>query len=649
MLESGFKISDLQSIPTTGRNCSVGDKIAFDNTFILSYSHTVYGINYNKHNYKIPLNSLRNDIKGYIGIESINAPWTSQLKFWHGEWDTTNKNRSYTYIWSDKERNDPDYNPDKFTDLSNSYYIINDAPFPFETEETSAESMGEDPSETISEGNAYAVKTINLPKRKAEPEIAKTANKLVTKSYVDERLASKRIVEVGTEFTVRDYDCVYVIRNKHTYNKDIESPITIKIHYPKEVNERILHNRLAFDLLIEGWRENEEDNWVSPLSHNLSWEMIPEWLDTSMQPVWVNEVGDRVPNLNNDNLFGNAQYLFIRIETITNKIETISKKERTDAGQLTTAFDKKVDFSIIALCENVLYRSDGIKTVNNIEASALDIISSDSTINVDSYLDGPIVVDLKSNTNIVSNNNYIISEKKDNGRWELTFNDSLLVDTTSIESLNDFIKVDKSLTDDTWTLEFDVSKIPNNVSLESLTTDLIEVKEKEKGSGNWTIAFKGTIPNETSIKPNDNYITVSGPSASGEWGVGFNPDAIQFPEIPECTKHIKNIVKYTNSINLLDTYQKVYWTDTLNPTISFINAPAGTNETLEIGFYYKTSGSNTSVINSGSITWVMSSSGQSPNFVPNRLYYITFTYVPAVNGLTSSSKIYGKINWFTQL
>lgn len=646
MLESGFKISDLQSIPTTGRNCSIGNKIALDNTYFLSYSHTVYGINYNRHNYKIPLTSLRDDIKGYIGVESITSPWTSQLKFWHGEWDTTDKNRSYTYTWDISERNSPDYNPDKFADLQNSYYLINDAPFPFETEDTSAAAMGEDPCETISEGNAYAITSINMPKRKAEPAQAKGANKLVTKSYVDERLASKRIVEVGTEFTVRDYDCVYVIRNKHLYNKDIEAPITIKIHYPKEVKDRILHNKLAFDLLIEGWRGTENNKWVSPLSYNLNWEMIPEWLDAPMQPVWVNEVGNITPNLNNDNLFGNAQYLFIRIETITNKIFDVTPvKESTDAGELTIAFDKKVDFSIIALCENALYRNDGIKHVNGIEGSALDIISSDNTIDVISYLNGPIVVDLKSNTNIVSKNDYIVSENKGDGIWELTFDSSLIPDETVVESLNDFIIAKKSKEKaNTWLLEFDATKIPNNVSLESLDKNIIQVQEKTPGSGKWTIDFVGAFPEAPKINTKDNYITVDEPGEDGEWLIGFNPNAIQFPE---CTKHTKHIEKYNGSINLIDTYQKVYWTDTLNPTIIFANAPGGTNETLEIGFYYKTSGNSNSVINGNSITWVMSPEGRSPSFIPNRLYYITFTYIPVINGLTSSRKIYGKINWFT--
>ena len=68
MLESGYRISDLDNIPVTDVNSKFKDKIALDNTFLLSYSHTVYGINYNKHNYKIPLSSLRDDIKGYIGV-----------------------------------------------------------------------------------------------------------------------------------------------------------------------------------------------------------------------------------------------------------------------------------------------------------------------------------------------------------------------------------------------------------------------------------------------------------------------------------------------------------------------------------------------------------------------------------------------------
>lgn len=66
MAESGFKISDLETIPLKLREDGTIEKIALENTYFLGYSHTVHGIKYTTQNYKIPLEALRKDIQSKV-------------------------------------------------------------------------------------------------------------------------------------------------------------------------------------------------------------------------------------------------------------------------------------------------------------------------------------------------------------------------------------------------------------------------------------------------------------------------------------------------------------------------------------------------------------------------------------------------------
>lgn len=66
MAESGFKISDLDTIPVIKNKDGKVEKISLNDTYFLGYSHTIYGIKYTTQNYKIPLNVLRDDIKNLV-------------------------------------------------------------------------------------------------------------------------------------------------------------------------------------------------------------------------------------------------------------------------------------------------------------------------------------------------------------------------------------------------------------------------------------------------------------------------------------------------------------------------------------------------------------------------------------------------------
>lgn len=64
MADLSFKISDLETIPSY--KIDDIEKIALENTYFLSYSHTIHGMNYVTKNYKIPLHLLREDLKAHL-------------------------------------------------------------------------------------------------------------------------------------------------------------------------------------------------------------------------------------------------------------------------------------------------------------------------------------------------------------------------------------------------------------------------------------------------------------------------------------------------------------------------------------------------------------------------------------------------------
>ena len=444
MLESGFRISDLQNIPVHKINCPRKNKIALDNTFILSYSHTVYGINYNKQNYKIPLNTLRDDLKGYIGIESINAPWSNQLKLWNGTWESTDKNKSYIYEWNERDRNDINYSPNKFSDLENSYYIVSDAPFPFETEDLNNRDRGEIPSSEIGEGIAYCNNSINTPIKAADPH--PDSKKLVTKSYIDERLAGKRLVEVSTDFYVRDYDCTYIIRAEELQKNNFDK--IIKVHLPENYNKRSIHNKLEFTLLVEGKWDNNSKIWIPAIKEDVNWKVF-DFDEKEIEPMWLN--ADQ-PKINDEYLYSNARYLVFRFETITGNLETVSSSdipavsvtpivEETEAGDIVVDYNVVANYDVTILCENLLYRNNntGIERVNDKGGTYLDIVSKKNTIVPTTTLSGSrITVNLE--TDIRSSDNSVIITKPSASKkyWDLSVE---IPDTTDIQSTDNSVTV----------------------------------------------------------------------------------------------------------------------------------------------------------------------------------------------------------------
>lgn len=578
MLESGFRISDLQNIPVYKDDCGFKNKIALDNTFILSYSHTVYGINYNKQNYKIPLNFLRDDLKGYIGIESITAPWSGQLKFWHGSWDSTDKNRAYSYVWKNEDKNHINYNPNKFSDLDNSYYIIKDAPFPFETEDLNNRGeRGEVTSEELQEGDAYCNNSINTPIQKLDPH--PDSNKIVTKSYIDERLSGKRLVEVTTDFYVRDYDCTYIIRAEELQKSEFNK--IIQVHFPENYNKRSLHNKLEFTILVEGKWDNASGVWLPAIEDFIEWQVF-DFDGKEIEPIWLNI---KRPEINDEYLYSNARYLVFRFETITGKklntnenVSAITATpiiEETEAGNIVIDYDAVANYDVTILCENSLYRNTGIETVNGNEGNYLNIVSKGNTI-------------IPSTTLVGS---------------EITVN----LETDLRSSTNSVIITEPSETKKYWDL---------NVPTVKSTDGTINITGPTDNNKFWDLSVK--IPDLTDIQSTDKTVTITRPDENNAfWDLSVDiPEPVSIPK--------PRIKKLPAEINLLEANGNVYWSDSPNPSINFGNIDSINDEVITFKLLYYVTEDSTSV-DSEHIIWAMSDVNQQPIFIKDRIYMITFT------------------------
>lgn len=617
----GYKISELDIIPLTGKDCEYPGRIAIENTHFMGYAHTVFGTRYNTHNYRIPLSALRDDFKGYIGIESVNGKWTTPTKLWSGKWEDNHVNTSYIKVWEHDEYNHPYYNADKFKDLEHTYYIVQDLPYPFEENSITNRTKGE--KEAIIDDALGLELSINKPIAAADPY--PNSHKIPTKAYVDERLASKRIIEVGTDFYVRDYECTYIIRAD-----DIKNASVIKIHYPKEFETRLLHNRIEFNILIEG--VETEGGWKSAADgREIIWELYNGDTLLNDKLIWLGNSNNTLVNyvIGQSGYYGNARYIKFRLETVTNHNEVVD-----DAPLIIDdkTYDRKKvvpDYCIYLSCENLLYKaaevdvnitSDGTISISgnskigytlstthtSVKAGALTKVSKNgSTYTVESKLNAGSGININSSTgeistNLIAGDNISISGNKI---------------SANIPPLPD---------------------IPEETEIESTDTSLLEVN---KENGVWKLAPK--VKNLT-ISAANNYITLK---------PGTNSYSIGFDETKLYGNRKTIAASTTLSIHSLDTTIYYSSVDNLTLKLDFTNSNAATAAKQFTLIYSPTSDSKIVISNtnygSKSITtkWAMKKDSDiSPTFIGGRTYSITFTYITKSE---NNALLIGAIDWFT--
>lgn len=645
MLETGYKISDLDIIPFSDTSGTYKNKISLDETYMLGYAHTIYGIKYNRNNYRIPLSAIRNDIKGYIGIESLVAPWSEQLKLWHGVWnDTALKNRSYVYQWIEEDANHPHYMPEKFSDLENSYYIIRNAPFPYETEDCNNRGeRGEITPELNTEGENII--TTNKKIEAADPY--PDSNKLVLKSYVDERLAAKRLIDVTTDFWVRDYDCTYVIRaaelQKAVSTLTEDETLTIKIHYPSSFEERIKHNNLEFKLLIEGIEtENGSGTYMPAIKNLIDWELFDAF-GNKLTICWLNKTHKDeiiIPNIHEERLYDNARYISFNFKTVTDVIENFDKIEIVDGKEAKTGEYTKAKYSVYAACENMLYRNRAVTSVNNTIVEHLHFTSIDNSVIINNTFEsGKLTLDLAVNQDIpeydiISPDNSVIINRVENG------NDTLfelnVIKPKEIELLSsDTVKVIEKHTDKTKYYTFEV-KQPQLLPLDA---GIIV----ESNGINWQLGSNLTLKggDNVNIEEIDTdsekgwFISVNTPGGGGGGGEAQEVLPIQLVDLPAV-------------LDFKEAKYKVYKASG-TPAFECNTDSLDYNETVSTKLYLNTAANNEEIqVINDMLQWVMTKDNLSPYFKPDRLYCISLT---ALHDFIHNTgyKILARVDWFQNL
>lgn len=182
--QTGIKISQYHNAQTDTDKKK--GKLVLEH-FLVSYAPSYFGTATINKNYKIPVQSLREDLSGYIGVSNAKANWRNTIKIWSGEWESDDITNSYVYQWSDNQVGDYDYIDNKFTDEEgvDKLYIIKNAPLP------------------------------QTDSAKTDPKHEST--KIVDKDYIDNRFNGIPKIEWNsTTLPIHSYSCVYVFTNTDT-------------------------------------------------------------------------------------------------------------------------------------------------------------------------------------------------------------------------------------------------------------------------------------------------------------------------------------------------------------------------------------------------------------------------------------------------
>lgn len=184
---TGTKISEYTKLEINETN----NKFPHAPSFIC-YALNMSGTNGINKNYQVPMQSIRTDVRGFVGLRNAKPQWYNMLSVWYGEYQSSNPNNSYVKEWTDeyKYATNEGYVADKFEDTrdgrdieTSRVFLLKNIPFPFE-------------------------ETITDPKP--------STHKIVDKKYVDQRLNGIRKVKIeeGQIIYLRPYQCLYCFNNE---------------------------------------------------------------------------------------------------------------------------------------------------------------------------------------------------------------------------------------------------------------------------------------------------------------------------------------------------------------------------------------------------------------------------------------------------
>ena len=94
----------------------------------------------------------------------------------------------------------------------------------------------------------------------------------------------------------------------------------------------------------------------------------------------------------------------------------------------------------------------------------------------------------------------------------------------------------------------------------------------------------------------------------------------------------------------INNYNSVYYTNNNNLNISFDASNLEEQQTITTVIYFKFS--ETAAPNVTGVKWVKSEKNIAPKLIANRLYRLSFTYLPPMEMLNEPAQVIGQIDWF---
>lgn len=241
--QTGVRISQYQVAQINDNDKK--NKLLLNHNFI-TYAPSYFGTSTMNKNYQIPVQTLRDDFKGYLGVENAKGTWQNTIRIWSGNWiDTENRENSYVYQWNYDERGNLDYIADKWGDEEDvdKIFLLRNAPIPFEE-----------------------------PQQDPNPK----SNKFVDKKYIDDRFNGIRKISVtGETLAIRPYSCVYEFDSTPTVINIVD---TETLQDGRTVAECIDGNILTFIIKF-----NVGDSDILAIKangeHNIKWSYPTEFQD----------------------------------------------------------------------------------------------------------------------------------------------------------------------------------------------------------------------------------------------------------------------------------------------------------------------------------------------------------------------------------
>lgn len=189
--------------------------------YFMSYAEVNYGFGTINKNYKVSVGALREDFKGFIGVENAKGQWRHLSRFWVGDWykekevdgvTVGDKVNSYLYHWNSRDIGNDDYIVNKFgtetvaAELpTDRVFFVRNAPIPCEYNyatlftEPVVDEYGNFERDENNDIKFRTLTYVNDP----HPDLMK----IVDKDYVDNRFNGIRLIDVtDTVVSLQGYD-----------------------------------------------------------------------------------------------------------------------------------------------------------------------------------------------------------------------------------------------------------------------------------------------------------------------------------------------------------------------------------------------------------------------------------------------------------